>query len=342
MKSIKLLTLFSAAATALALFAAPTALAQGKGETVKFQDYPGTTGNMLVRVAIAKGYCEKAGIKCSLQPIPSAPLGAQAMMGKSIESFLGPAAVMNDAIQKGAKMKMVVGGSVSNVLVLTAGNHLDTPNAGKGFPAFMKDFKGKKVGVTARGAATETFMNWMLIKAGMQTDDVTYVAVGGPNTAYGSLVSKQVDATMVFEPTGVICDVLKTCKRIYTAATDKEPAELYALNGGGNGLIFTQDYIDKNPHVIEAVIKAVKDADAFINNPANFNEALKIAEQYVKFEMPKGDEVLAANMRSAIASNNYRAAIDRKAVQAGLNMLIATKQIEKAVPLSELIYDKAP
>jgi len=335
-------TALAAAACLLATSLTTGAVAQGKGESVKFQDYPGTTGNMLIRVAISKGYCEKSGIKCSLQPIPSAPLGAQAMLAKSIDSFLGPPSVMNDAVQKGAKMKMVVGGSVANVLILTAGNHLDTPNAANGFPAFMKDLKGKKIGVTARGAATEVFTNWMLIKAGMQPEDVSYVAVGGPNTAYGALVSKQVDATMIFEPSGAICDVLKTCKRIYTAATDKQPAELFALNGGGNGLVFTQDYIDKNPHVIDAVINAVKEADAFINNPANFAETLKIAEQYVKFDMPKGDEILAANMRAAIASNNYRAAIDRKSVQATLDLLIATKLIEKAVPLSELIYDKAP
>jgi NitT/TauT family transport system substrate-binding protein len=338
----RLSTLIGAVGASLALLATPAALAQGKGESVKFQDYPGTTGNMLIRVAISKGYCEKAGIKCSLQPIPSAPLGAQAMMAKSIDSFLGPASVMNDAVQKGAKMKMVVGGSVANVLILTAGNHIETPNAANGFPAFMKDFKGKKIGVTARGAATEVFTSWMLIKAGMSPEDVTYVAVGGPNTAYGALSSKQVDATMIFEPTGAICDVLKTCKRIWTAAIDKQPAEMYALNGGGNGLVFTQEFIDRNPHVIEAVIKAVKEADAFLNNPANFAESLKIAEQYVKFDMPKGDEVLATMMRAAIASNNYRAAIDRKAVQASLDLLIATKQIEKALPLSELIYDKAP
>ena len=52
------------------------------------------------------------------------------------------------------------------------------------------------------------------------------------------------------------------------------------MNGGGVGNIFTQEYIDKNPHVIDAVIRARKDADAFINNPANFDEAVKIANQF--------------------------------------------------------------
>ena len=212
----------------------------------------------------------------------------------------------------------------------------------KGWPYFMQDFKGKKIGVTSRGSGTEIWTSWMLEKAGIKAEDVTFVAVGGPATAYGAMVSKQVDALMMFDPVGAMCEVLKTCKVIYRAATDPQPAEMFALNGGGNGLFFMQDYIDKNPHVIEAVIRAMKDADAFINNPANFGEVNKIAAQFFKFDMPKGDEILAAALRSAIDAKNYRAAIDRKAIQATLDLLVATKQIERAAPLSDLIYDKAP
>ncbi len=330
-----------AAAMLLAGCFAPPVMAQGKGETVKFQDYAGL-GNMLVRVAINKGYCEKAGIKCELQTINAAPLGAQAMLAKSIDSFMGPAEVMTNAILKGSKMKMVTGGAVTVVLQLAVGNHVETPNAGKPWPAYMLDLKGKKIGVTARGAATETWTIWMLNKAGIKAEDVSFVAVGGPITAYGALISKQVDAVMQFEPIGGMCDVLKTCKLIYTAATDPQPAEIFAMNGGGVGNIFTQEYIDKNPHVIDAVIRALKEADTFINNPANFDEAMKIALQFFKFDMPKGDEVLAASLRRAINSNAYRVAVNRKALQAGLDILVATKQLDKAVPLTDLLHDKLP
>ena len=330
-----------AAVPLLAGLVLPAAQAQGKGEVVKFQDYPGI-GNMLVRVAIGKGFCEKAGIKCELQMIPASPLGAQAMMANSITSFFGPTEVANSAVLKGSKMKMVTGGAVSMVFQLVAGNHMETPNAAKGWPNFMQDFKGKKIGVTSRGSGTEIWTVWMLEKAGIKPDDVTFVAVGGPATAYGALISKQVDAVMMFDPVGAMCEVLKTCKVIYSAATDRQPAEMFALNGGGNGLVFMQDYIDKNPHVIEAVIQAMKEADAFINNPANFAEVNKIAAQFFKFDMPRGDEILATALRNAIATKNYRATIDRKAIQATLDLLVATKQIERYAPLSDLIYDKAP
>jgi NitT/TauT family transport system substrate-binding protein len=329
------------AALAATLCAAPQAFAQGKGESVKFQDYPGT-GNMLIRVAKSQGYCEKYGIKCELQMIPAPTLGAQAMLAKSIDSFLGPAAVLNSAIQKGGKMKMVVGGASVNTSILTAGNTVDTPNATKGFPAFMQDLKGKKIGVPGRGTAAEMYTVWMLQKAGMKAEDVTYVAVGAPNTAYGALMSKQVDFLMLFEPAGTMCDVLKTCKRIYTASRDTQPAEMFALNGGGSGLVFTQDYIDKNPHVIDAVIKAVKDAETFIHAPGNYDEVLKIALSYFRFDMPKGDEVLAQVLRDSIRSKAYSSTISRKAIQADLDLLLSIKLIDKMPQVSDLVLDKAP
>jgi NitT/TauT family transport system substrate-binding protein len=341
MTRTKLIALIGACAAALGIFAAPAALAQGKGETVRFQDYPGL-GNMLVRVAIAKGYCERAGIKCELQTIPAAPLGAQAMLANSIQSFMGPAEVMTNAVLKGSKMKMVTGGAVTVVLQLIGGNHIETPNAAKGFPAFMQDFKGKKIGVTARGAATETWTIWMLNKAGIKAEDVTFVAVGGPNTAFGALSSRQVDALMIFEPVGAMCDVLKACKRIWTAATDKEPAEIFAMNGGGVGNVFAQEYIDKNPHVIEAVQKALREADAFINAPANFAEADKISQQFFKLDLPKGAEVMTHSLKLAIDAGAYRVAVNRKALQSGLELLVATKQLDKLLPLNELLHDKLP
>ncbi|MBI3373220.1 MAG: ABC transporter substrate-binding protein [Betaproteobacteria bacterium] len=330
-----------ASAMVLALVAGGGAWAQGKGESVKFQDYPGI-GNMLVRVAISKGYCDKYGIKCSLQPIPSGPLGAQAMLAKSIDASFIPAEIMVGAITKGAKMKMVVGGAVANTANLIAGNHTPVPNAGKGWPAFMQDLKGKKIGVPARGSLMETTTTWMLLKSGLKAEDVTFVAVGGPVTAYGALVSKQVDGIMMFEPGPSLCDVLGTCKVIWRGALDRQPAEQYALNGGGSNLVFTQDYIERNPHVIESVIKAVKDADAFINGAGNFEETVKIAETFFKFDMPKGDEVLRASLKAALEAKAYSAAINRNSVKAGLDFLVETRQIDKAPPVSEFVFDKAP
>lgn len=323
-----------------ALFA-PAVFAQGKGESVRFQDFPGT-GNMLVKVAIAKGYCEKYGIKCQLQVIPSGPLGAQALLAKSIEAGMFVPEVGIGAIQKGAKIKAVVGAAVGNVFILVAGNHLATPNAGKGFPAFMQDFTGKKIGVPARGSGAEISFDWMLKKAGMKSDDVTYVAVGAGNTAYAAVTNKQVDGLMLFEPAGSMCEIYKTCMVIWRGAEDKEPSELYALNGGSTSNWFRQDYIEQNPPVIAAVISALKDADAFANNPANFNELQAIVTSYFKFDLPNADQLMSVMIKRMLSQHQYVAKIDRSAVKATIDFMVMTKQIEKPMPVSDVVFDEAP
>lgn len=322
-----------------ALAGSGAASAQGKGETLKIQDYPGV-GNMLTRVAASKEFCKARGITCQLQSIPTGPLGATALLGKSIDVGFFPPETQIAANVKGASLKAVASGAILNVYLVAARADLDLPNAAKGFPDFVADLKGKKIGVTARGSAAEIMFAYLVKKAGHKPEDFTFVAVGAPNTAYGALVSKQVDANMSFEPSGAMCEVLKTCRVLYRAALSEKPAELFAVNGAASNMVVTQDTLDKNGAAIEAYVNALKDAEAFIQDPKNFDEALKIAESYFKFDFPKGDEVMKEALRIAIPA--YKATISRAAVKAIADYLLETGQIEAAVDPAKLVWEKAP
>lgn len=310
-------------------------------QTVKFMDIPGA-GNMLVRVAISKGFCKQQGLDCQVQVIPAAPLGVAAMMAGTIDSAIAPVDVMIGAVKGGTAMKMVTGSLVSNLLVLVERNDTSTPNTGKPFPQFMQDLKGKKLGVIARGSSSETGLRHLFAKAGMDPDDATYIAVGGAVTAFNALQSKQIDAVMVVEPVGALCESAKTCRVVWRGSTDKEPSALYGLNGGSNGMVFLQKTINEKPDMIAAVIRAMRDADTFINNPANFEEVVKIANSYFKFELKDGDAVMRANLARFIKDRTYSAAIDRKAVAAGLAYLKESKVDTGTVGVADLVYDKAP
>lgn len=329
-------------ATFVAAIYGCNAFAQGKGETLKVNDYPGL-GDAMLRVAISKGYCEKYGIRCELVPMASSPLSMQALLAKGIDAAGQPAAAVSLVIQRGAKLKVVGGYQMSNTVQLAMGNHIATPNLGKPWPIFMQDLKGKKVGVTARGSSMELAAIELMTKAGLNPDkDVTFVATGGPTTAYQSLLTKQVDAVFTFDPVGSLCEVLQTCKTAYRADTDKQPAEFYATNGAMVTHVFLQEYVEKNPHVIDAFIKALKDGETFINNPANFKESLEIIKQFFKLDMPKGDEVLTQMLKRSIEAGNFRVAIDRNAMQANLDQALRFRLIDKIPPVSELLYINAP
>ena len=146
-------------------------------DTVKVQDYPGL-GNMLVRVAIAQKICDKHNIKCEVRTIPAAPLGLQTLLAGDIDVAFGPPEVVIQAASKGADIKIIGNGARGSIFFVVAGNHLETPNASKGYPAVMQDLRGKKIGVTARGSGAEFQFVDLLKGAGMSTSDVTLVAVG--------------------------------------------------------------------------------------------------------------------------------------------------------------------
>ena len=65
---------------------------------------------------------------------------------------MGPAEVMNNAILKGSKMRMVTGGAVTVVPQFMVATTWTRPTPASLFPAFAQDMKGKKIGVTACAA----------------------------------------------------------------------------------------------------------------------------------------------------------------------------------------------
>ena len=324
---------------ALASAAPVAALAQDKQMTVRIQDYPGI-GNMLFRIASSKGYCAKHGLKCELPVIPSGPLGAQALLAKSIDVGFFPPEVQINAMLKGSKLKAISSGASRNVFQIVIRNDLEAPNADNGYPAFMADLKGKKIGVPARGSAAEFQFEVLARKAGLTPDDFTFVAVGSPNTSYGALTSRQIDASMTFEPSASICDVLKTCKSIYHADQAPEPKEIKNTNGACANFVVTLDTIEKMPQVVDGLIAAARDAEAFIQDPNNFDEALKIAQSFFKFDFSRGDEVMSVSLKRAIPT--YKVAIERAALKQIADNMLATKQIEAPFDTSAILYAKAP
>jgi NitT/TauT family transport system substrate-binding protein len=332
----KLVTAVTLAATYVM---APVAMAQGKGETIKIQDYPGI-GNMLARVAIAKGYCTARGLKCETQMLPSGPLGVQALLAKSIDVAFGPIEVQAGAVSKGAPLKAIAGGAglVTAILLVRTDGSLE--GSDKPLKDFVPGMKGKKIGVAARGGAHEFILGSVLTLGGLKPDDATMVAVGAPNTAMPALLTKQIDALVSFEPAGAICEVTKACKVVWRGSEGKEPADVAALNGAQNNHIVRQDTLDQNPHVADAFVAALKDAEAFLQAPANFNELVQISQTFFKMEMAKAEEITAVAMKVGIPA--YKTAIDRKAATASMAFMVTHKLLEQPLDAARLIHDKAP
>lgn len=319
---------FKRAALGLALpLVAVQALAQagpGKGETLRVVDYNGG-GNTLVRVAAAKQYCEKYGIKCVLRQMANGPLGVQAFMAGELEVVHVGSEVVLSAVSHGADIKMVSGGYAPQPFMVAARKGLNLPNAGKGYPAIMADFKGLKIGVPARGGNAETLFTEMLLEAGLTAKDVIFVAVGGPGTAYPPLANKQVDAVMMFSPIDGICEVKKDCDVVLDMRKGEGPKSVRDSIGAGAPMFMGGAYIQQHPEAVKAFRLALADAQVFVRNPANFEELLRITDQYFKMPGDDGPQIVRATMKNSVPG--FEVGINTKALQSVIDYMTDNKQL---------------
>ncbi|AMO23685.1 hypothetical protein GCM10027034_37220 [Ramlibacter solisilvae] len=323
--------LFHLAGCWLALSMTAPAWAQ---DTVRIQDYPGL-GNFLVRVANANGLCEKHGLKCELRVIPQAPLGMQTMLSGELDVAVPPPEVLLQAVNKGADLKVLGSGARDPVFFLMAGAGLDTPNAAKGYPAVMQDFKGRKIGVTARGSGAEFQLVNMLKEAGMKPEDVTIVAVGAPNTAFPAIANKQIDGLVLFTPMDGFCEVSKACRVVVDPRKGQGPADIVKTSGAAALQVVRSDWAAKNPKVADAYGRAMREAEALAQNPANFPAMLKIAQDTFKIEAQGADKVIEIALRNSLPG--YRYSVEPKALQHVAEYMQRSGQIDKLVDTSKLL-----
>lgn len=316
----------------LALSLSSGAMAQT--QTLRIQDYPGL-GNVITRVAVANGYCEKNGIKCELKTIPSGPLGVQTLMAGDIDVAFGPSEVVIQATIRGADLKIIGNALHDNIFFLMVGAHTKTPNASRGYPAVVADLKGKKIGVTARGSAAEFQLLDMLKGAGLSASDVTIVPVGAPNTALPAIANKRVDAVMLFAPMDGFCEAMKVCRVIVDPRKGEGPKAITQLNGASGPMTVRGDFSQKNGAALDSFAKAMRESESFVQDPANFAAVLKIINDTFKIDGPAGAAAIEISLRNSISS--VRFALDTQSLQHAADYLHNTQQIDKSFDTSKIL-----
>jgi NitT/TauT family transport system substrate-binding protein len=317
---------------------------KANGETIKIQNYAGTTGNMHAIVARAKGFCDKYNFKCELATINSTSLGLQALIGKTIDVVQGGPDLVAASIVAGGDVAIVGTSLPANVLSVSVRNDVPLPNRSKGYPAMMQDFKGKKVGVPARGTSSEKYFNAMLADGGLKPEDVTYIAIGGPTTGYAALaVGKQIDAVIMFQPLTQLCQFNKTCETVIDMTVGEGPKSLADTIGANVVFAMRREMINSNPQLMAAFYAAMTDAAKWFRDPANFDELIKIFTPIVSFgDMAGADELRINWIRSVIPAYSADLVVKRSALQAIMDFSYENKIIEVKVDVSKVLWDKAP
>jgi NitT/TauT family transport system substrate-binding protein len=332
----------SAAALAWMTVCVGPVLAQKVELTVlRIQQYQGSITNTPGWVAKDAGFCEANGIKCEFINIPSGPLGLQALASKSIEVSFASTDVAMQSAARGNDIQLIVGTEPKNIFSLCMHVDVPLPHLSEGYPDVMKDFEGRRIGVTGRGAASEIEVHALLDGAGISPNNAIFVGVGPPSTAYPALKGKTVDAVFMFEPVPTICKHEKICTCPFNLQKGEGPKEMLALNYGYQNYMARREFIRTNQKEIDGFIRAISEAIAWIQKPENVEKTIAIVERNMSLgNIKDGQEILRELVKSQIPL--YGAWTKRSVITSFNEFLLKYKLISKPLSSDSFVYAKAP
>lgn len=332
----------SAVAAAVALAVTLPAAAQqpsGKGIKIRYQTYQ-STAEVLMRVA-GQMFCAKYDLVCEPVFLPSSAQGLQALAGSSIDIIYVGTDFGIRAASNGADIKVISGASERLNLQVVNRKDVAFPNKKAGYPSMMKDYEGKRLGISGRGATSEIAFDLMMRSAGMSPGKVTFIPVGGPATALGALKAKQVDAVMLFQPLPAICDSTgDLCETAIDLTRNDRPPVMRQFDGAGISIFASGSFIQKSPDALKAYVAALKDAEVWLKNPANYDKAKTLAKGYLDLSsIPNAEQVLEVGLKEQIANTNTRTSV--AGVQNFIKSLDERKLLAKPLQATDVIWNGA-
>jgi ABC-type nitrate/sulfonate/bicarbonate transport system substrate-binding protein len=144
--------------------------------------------------------------------------------------------------------------------------------------------RGKKVGVTAHGAATEAFLVYLFRQQGLDAKkELQIESLGGskPANALAALRNGSVDAVCFPAPAGLQAELAGIGQRLISSQEGR--SDVPALRGLVNCILYAkQDTITAKPNAVMAFIRAIAQAQAFLQKHPD--QAKILLGQYLKLD----------------------------------------------------------
>ena len=237
------------------------AWAQGKPvKNITFvQPNPSAINSFQVFVAIGEGYFKQEGLEVRVESVDgSAPVLQALAAGQAQIGRPGPAPVLR-ARQRGVNAVFIYNSmpkSSFGIAVKQASSY-KTP----------LDLKGKVIGVGTRDGAEVGFARSLLADLGMtENKDYTFLPVGDGGPAAAGFLRNDIEAYVAATSDVAILNARGMPVR------DITPEKF--ISYFGNGYASTDEYVAKNPDVIEGFGRALVKATRFTMDPANRDKVL--------------------------------------------------------------------
>jgi ABC-type nitrate/sulfonate/bicarbonate transport system substrate-binding protein len=199
-----------------------------------------------------------------------------------------------------------------------------------------KDLRGKFLATGVAGGLTHSLLLAMLDANGLRKGDYQLLSMGGGNERMHALRGGRIQATLLSPPDDFV--LLEEGFRSLGFVGD------YLKDVQFNGYSVTSTWANAQPDTLVAFLRAVIRATAWLHNPANREEAIRIHAKYIPFKHEWLEKIYTLLVEQKMLSTDVRP--NMKGIENLLQVSIkygvaipAVPPLEKWVDLSYL--DKA-
>lgn len=221
----------------------------------------GVTGQMdklPLAIAVHLGYFKEEGLDVDVVDFNSGAKGLEALVGGSAEVAQGAYEHVPELQAKGVDLLSFVLFSrfPSNVLMIPK-------SSVSGFHG-IADLKGKTIGISSPGSATQSFFALVLKRNGMTLDCCSYVGVGTGPTAVAAMRAGKLDALVTLEPNTTILNDAGDVKILADSRTEAGTREYYGGDDMVGSLLAKAEWVKTHPNTAQALANAMAHAVQFL------------------------------------------------------------------------------
>ena len=221
------------------------------------------------------GEYEKAGLAVELVDLKGGSDALKAVLGGSADVVSGYFDhTVNLAAKKQEMQSFVVYDRYPGLVLVVSPSHNAAIKS-------IQDLAGKKVGVSAPGSSTDFFLKYLLKKNGVAASDVAVIGVGLGATAINALKSGQIDAISNTDPVMTRLEQDNSIKVLADTRTMQGTMEVWGAPLPAGCLHAAIEFVQKNPHTVQALANAIVRADKWIAKASATDVARVVPESYL-------------------------------------------------------------
>ena len=225
-------------------------------------------------VARDQGFFSKYGVPAETIFIRQAPTLVAALTSGDIQiGYTGGTAVLGSAAS-GSDLKILAAFTNRVTYDVVARRGIKTP----------EDLRGKIFGVQSIGGTVWMGAILALEHFGLDPnrDKISLIAAGDQSVLAQALVAGSIDVTVL---DGVMSRTLREKGYPILAELSKANIPISSV-----GIVARESFIQKNPQVVENLLKALLESEAFIFGPSNKGAAMTILKRYLRINDQEAEE----------------------------------------------------